>query len=264
MCDNPPVDPFGWSPDQYTAAGTWVAAFAAVATLVVVIWTARYAKGQLDEAQRLRLAQSRPYVVVSIGVEQQMMFMLVVENVGKVPAQNVRVQFDEPPQSTTRELDDLRLLKEPIPTMPPGHRYRAYWDSAPEVFGEDKPYPYPLSYRVAVTYEDQQGHDFGPEHHILDFRIYEGQAAYPKGIPELTKAVEKIQKQQAQWSQRGILVRAVDEVTRERRSYRPILIGRALKQKDDEGWLGLLRFVVGHHRRRYGVYEREGYRRRES
>lgn len=80
--------------------------------------------------------------------------------------------------------------------------------------------------------------------------------AYPKGFHELTKAVEGIQ--------RGIFVRTVDEVTREHRSYRPILIGRALRRKDNEGWLGLLRFVVEHYRSRYGLYERQDSRTRKS
>ncbi len=142
------MDPFGMSPEQYTAAAAWIAALAALGTLIVVTVSARIALGQLREAQSLRLAQSRPYVVVSIGIEQQMMFMLVVENVGTVPARNVRIEFEMVPRSSTRELEDLRLLNEPIPTMPPGHRYRAYWESALQVFSEEEPYPHPMSYGV--------------------------------------------------------------------------------------------------------------------
>jgi hypothetical protein len=248
------------TPEQYAAAGTWVAAFAALGTLGVAVWAAFYAKKQLDESQEMRLAQTRPYVVVSIGVEQQMLFMLVVENVGKVPAQNVRVQFDELPQSSIRELDDLRLLKEAIPTMPPGHRYRAYWESALVVFSEKEPYPYPMSYQVEVSYEDQQGHSFGPERHILDFRVYEGQAQGPKGLGELVKAVEAIAKQQKQWAQKGLRVRASNQDKAERRSVRPMILDRAIRAKRENGWAGLLRYGVEQFQRRHGLHLREPWR----
>ena len=252
------------SPEQYTAAATWLAAIAAVGTLVVVVVTALYAKGQLDEARRMRLSQTRPFIVVSVDVEQRSMFMLSVANIGKVPARNVRVTFDELPHSSITSLDEVRMFNEPIPTMPPGHKYSAYWEVTFRVFDEKKDYEHPLTYRAQVEYEDLEGNEFGPEDYILDLRIFEGQAADPKGMPELVKAVEGLRDEQKKWTGRGLLVRAVDEVTRERRNYRPILIGQALRAKDEDGWRGFCRFVVEHFERRYGLYEREGWRKRKG
>lgn len=256
------MDLFGVSAEQYSAAGTWVAALAALGTLAVVIWTARYAKGQLDEARRLRLAQARPFVVVSVDVEQREMLMLSVENMGTVPALNVRVQFDELPHSPITCLDEVAMFNAPVPMMPPGHRYSAYWDQGWRIFDGEKPYEHPLTYRAEVTYEDQAGHEFGPEEYVLDLRIFKGQAAYPKGLPELVKVVEELRDEHKRWTGHGLFVRAVDEVTRERRNYRPILIGRALRAKDEGGWRGLGLFMAEHFQRRYGLYEREGRRNR--
>lgn len=251
-------------PEQYTAAATWIAALAAVGTLVVVAVTALYAKGQLDEARRLRLAQTRPYVVVSVDVEQRSMFMLTVENIGTVPASNVRVAFDELPHSSITSFDEVRMFNEPIPTMPPGHKYSAYWELTFTVFSEKKPYDHPLSYRAQVTYEDLDGHQFDPETYILDLRIFEGQAAYPKGLPELVKAVEDLRDEHKKWTAKGMFVRAVDEVIRERRNYRPIVIAKALRAKDTDGWPGFVRYLVEHFQRRYGLYERQGWRKRKG
>jgi hypothetical protein len=250
------MDPFGMSPEQYTAAATWIAAIAAIGTLVVVTVTALYAKGQLGGARRLRLAQTRPFVVVSVDVEQRSMFMLTVENVGPVPARNVRVGFDQMPYSTITSFDEVRMLKEPIPTMPPGHKYSAYWELTFKVFDEKQPYPHPLTYRAEVTYEDLEGHAFGPEEYILDLRIFEGQAAYPKGLPELVKVVEDLRDEHKKWTVKGMLVRAIDEVTRERRNYRPIVIAKALRAKDNDGWRGFARYLLEHWQHRYGLYER--------
>lgn len=121
-----------------------------------------------------------------------------------------------------------------------------------------------MSYEVVVSYEDQQGHSFGPERHILDFRIFEGQAQGPKGMPELIKAVEKMQRQHERWSAfgGGLAVRSRDEDKYVRRDHRPIHIAKALRAKDEHGWRGLLDYVVGHLRRQHGLYEREGWRKR--
>ena len=252
------------SPEQYTAAATWIAALAAVGTLVVVTVSALYAKGQLGEARRLRLAQTRPFVVVSVDVEQRSMFMLTVENVGPVPARNVRVSFDQMPYSSITNFGEVRMLKEPIPTMPPGHKYSAHWELAFKVFDDKKPYDHPLAYTAEVTYEDLEGYDFGPEEYILDLRIFEGQAASPKGLPELVKVVEDLRDEHKKWTTRGMFVRAVDEVTRERRNHRPIVIAKALRAKDNDGWRGFVRYLMEHFQRRYGLYERQGWRKQKG
>ena len=64
---------------------SWISAWAAVGTLIVLVVSAVYGIRQFGEAKELRREQARPFVVPSIGVEQQMLFMLVIENVGKTP-----------------------------------------------------------------------------------------------------------------------------------------------------------------------------------
>jgi len=254
------MDSVGANPDLYTAWATIVMAIAATVTLVVVVRTASYARGQLDEARSLRLSQTRPFVVVSVEVQHQSMFMLVVESVGSVPARNVRVVFDQMPHSSFGKFDELRMLNEPIPTMPPGHRYSAHWVQTFKVFDPNHPYEHPLSYEVRVTYEDQAGHQFGPEEYILDLRVFEGQARFPKGMPDLVKAVEELRQQQTGWSRQGLLVRAADQDARDRRGNRTIVIAEALQAKDEHGWRGMLRYVVDYYREYYGLYERPGWR----
>lgn len=252
------MDPFGMSPEQYMAGASWITAIATVATLAVVIFTARYAARQVNEAKELRRAQFRPYVVVSIDIEQQMLFMLAVENVGTTPAHNVRVLFQEPPRSTMKEIEEVRFLKEPTPTMPPSAKFRAYWESSMTVFSENQPYPYPMSYAVDVTYEDHHGHEFGPERYILDFRVYEGQAAGLKGMSELVKTLEKIQRQQEQSARRGIMVKVKNEDRAERRRLRPFVLRRALRERDKEGWFAFFTYLAAHFRRDHGLYEQPG------
>jgi hypothetical protein len=69
------------------------------------------ASGQFQETKELRRAQTRPFVVPSIDVEQQMLFMLKIENVGATPAFNVRLDFEDSPRSESKDIEELRMLK---------------------------------------------------------------------------------------------------------------------------------------------------------
>jgi hypothetical protein len=252
------MDPFGWTPEQYTAAGTWATFFVLLVTALILLVTALYAVKQVQVAEKLRRDQTRPYVVPSIDVEQQTIFMLKVENIGKTPAYGVEIRFDEPPRSQMRDVENLRMLTEPIPTMPPGQQFRAYWESALTVFDEKKPYPHPLSYKVTVTYTDGQGQVYGPEGYLLDFRVYEGQAAGPKGMSELVRAVEKLAAEHKKWTDgiRGLRVNTRDAVKEERRSARPSHLRQTRKAYKDNGLKGATKYWIDLWRRRYGLWSR--------
>lgn len=171
------------TPAESTALATWV-------MTGVLALTAFLIGRQIREAVSIRRQQSRPYVVVSLDVEQRSLIMLVIENAGTTPAYDVTVAFDQSPQSTLHDLADVRMLVEPIPMIPPGRRLRAMWDQGFTVLEEA--YPHPVSYRPTVRYRDQDGHWYGPEEYVLDFRQYDGLALGPPGMPELVKALEAI------------------------------------------------------------------------
>ncbi|MEO2106133.1 MAG: hypothetical protein ABGZ36_10900 [Actinomycetota bacterium] len=251
------MDPFGFSPEQYAAGAAWLTSFATLATLAVIIASAFYAKKQYELGRETRRDQSRPYVVVSIDVEQQHVFMLCVENVGRSPAFNVRINFDKPPRSLHKDIENVRMLKDPIPTLPPRRKLRAWWEVAFDVFSSEKPYPHPLSYRVEVSYEDHEGHEYGPETYILDFRVYEGQPQGLKGLNELIAAVETLHRQQKAFTEKGLLVRTTNQDRSDGRVHRPIHLLRAMREKDKGGWIAFLRYWVGWIQRKYGLYIKE-------
>lgn len=241
------MDPFGMTPEQYAAGAAW-------ATFVVLLLTALFAVWQLREARTLRREHSRPYVVLSLDIQQRVMLMFNVENVGQRPAYNVTISFDQPPQSTLKDIENLRILREPIPTMPPRQVFHAYWESAFTVFDAKEPYPYPMHYRASVTYGDAQGHSYGPEEYVLDFRVFEGQAVAPKGLSALVTAVEAIQKQQKGWQQRGLVVRVRDEDRARRRQDRPVILLKGMREWDKRGLRGLVGYHVDRFRRRHGLF----------
>lgn len=236
----------------------WVSAWAAVGTLVVLVVSAVYGIRQFGEAKKLRREQARPFVVPSIGIEQQMLFMFVIENVGKTPAYDVAVAFDPQPQSEMKDLEAVAILKKPVPTMPPGQKFRAFWESSLTVFDEKKPYQHPLTYNVGVTYKDSTGRKYGPEAYVLDFHVYEGQAIGPKGVSELVNAVEELTKEHKKWTDgvRGINVKFTSAARKARREDRPSHFRRTRQLYAEEGLLAAARYWIEVWRRRYGLWSR--------
>ena len=241
-----------------TDAPAWVSAGAAVATFLVLVVTAIYAVRQFSEAKELRREQTRPFVVPSIGVEQQFLFMYVIENVGKTPAFDVSVAFDPAPESDLNDLENAWILTQPIPTMPPGQRFRTYWESALTVFSEEKPYGHPLSYQAFVTYQDSAGRKYGPERYVLDFQVFRGQAGGTKGLPELVKAVEELTKEHRKWTNgiRGLSVGVVDSVKKARRSERPLHLAATRSAVKDKGIWAACKYWIDVWRNRYGLWIR--------
>lgn len=237
------------SAEAWTAAGTW-------ATFLILGVTLYFVYQQVAEASKLRREQTRPFVVVSIDVEQRSLFMLTVENVGSTPAFDVVIEFDKPVRSSIKEIEDVRMFKEPIPMLPPNRRFRATWESSLDVFGDD--YPHPLSYRATVTYTDHHGRKYGPDPYVLDFRMYEGQAIGPKGLNELVQSVEDLLKEHKKWTDgtKGLLVHSVNAIRKARRDHRPWHLRQMRRAFRDDGWTGAISYWVGVLRRRYGLWSR--------
>jgi hypothetical protein len=230
--------------EMWTAVGTW-------ASVVVMALTLVFVRGQVREAVRLRREQTRPYVVVSLDVEQGQLFMIVVENAGTSAAYDVSIEFDVPPSSALKEIETVRMLREPIPLLPPGRRYRAAWDVGHQVL--DDAYPHPRTYRPTVRYHDHEKHRY-EDTFVLDFNIYDGQALSEPGIPELVRAVEGLGKTFQKWTDgtRGLLTHNIDIERQRRRTNRPSHIRRASREWQEKGPWAAIMYWIDLWRRRYG------------
>jgi hypothetical protein len=150
-----------------------VAACAFVAALTIG-WS------QLHAAQKLRLEQARPYIVVDLlpGQASEKLVDLVVTNIGKSPAYDLRISFDPEPERVDEiaefKLKDTRILNEPTPMFAPGREFRMFFDSAIDRYGSD----FPMSFKVTTAYRDSRGQHFG-ETATVDFDVRRGAAYTP-------------------------------------------------------------------------------------
>lgn len=157
----------------------WVGAVANVGTLAVAGIAAKIALGQLGEARQLREAQAQPFVVVDFeptkGVGHPFMD-LVVKNVGQTMARDVRFKFSPELKSTMYEhstspskLAELAIIKDGIPSLPPGREYRILFDQMPDRFASQS---MPRRYEVEISFSDYRGEPQEALIQVLDLNAY--------------------------------------------------------------------------------------------
>lgn len=146
----------------------------------------------LQEMKVAREEAAAPYVVVYFDVSDEAdpcpEIYLNIKNEGKTTAKNVRLSFD--PQLPTlkyiaksRNLNDLYLVKEGIPLLPPGYRIRTTFGLFPEFAKNGS------IYKVNVSYFDRQNLKCVAEY-VLDISPFSDLLYdFPQGLPVLIKEV---------------------------------------------------------------------------
>jgi hypothetical protein len=240
------MDPFGLSPEQYTAAAEWVSALVLIASIF-------FAVVQVREARLLREEQARPWVVAKFHPD--VAFAIVIVNIGQTVARDVTITFEPPLESTWDRpwgWEESSMLTEGIPMLPPGEELRFHFDT----FHERVKSQLPMVYSVTVSYSTAAGRQLPPDRYVLDLRLYTGMAVPPPTLPDLVRELERVRKELAKWtdSTRGLLVHVVDREKSVRRRDRPWLITRALRVLKKEGPLAFVDHIFTRWRQRLGLY----------
>jgi hypothetical protein len=157
-----------WDAADWTAAGAW-------ATVAVGSGAAWAALRQVRESRHLREAQAQPFIVVALEPDpiDQFMVNLRVENIGQTLARDVKFTFDPPLKSVMdakadddEVLADSPLVKEGIPTMPPGMKIERIFDVVTLWENGEPPV---RRYDVEVNYSDRRGQPQEPLRYPIDF-----------------------------------------------------------------------------------------------
>jgi hypothetical protein len=157
------------------------------------ILSASAAENTVKELLETRDQETRPYIVVYFEVQQGGPFIsLVIKNLGKTVAENVRLNFTPPLRSTTSgvEVHKIAAVTQGIGSMPPGHEIRTFFDSAISLFGDESA---PLTYSVEVSYHGGLRTDARNYKLTLDLQAFRGlMYAHEKDLDDLVKQVEKL------------------------------------------------------------------------
>ncbi len=195
------------------SAEAWAAVGAAATCVVVVVylWLGFLGVRQLREARLSREEQARPFVIVDFTFRKFLIY-LTVRNIGKTPALDVSITFDQPLSSTLEDAEavtDSPLFKAPIPMLAPGRVISVLFDG-PTRFTDAS---LPRIYYVTVKYSDPKRRRFEDPPYPLDLNQYLGSALEQDGLPELVKEVKDIGRTLGRWTDgiRGLQVKTLDK-----------------------------------------------------
>jgi hypothetical protein len=198
-----------------------IIALSTAGQLLVLVVAALYARAQVREARELRKAEARrreaearPYVVVDFEPEVPPLLYLVVSNLGRTMANNVRFEVDPPFRSSQDErwglpVARIKLLTSGIPSLAPGKRHVTAFDT---LFDREK-LGLPSSYRVRIFYEGEDGQRF-EDTQRLDLDLYRDlRPVYRDTIHQVSETLTKIEQRMTGWSSSrgGLLVTTPDE-----------------------------------------------------
>jgi hypothetical protein len=193
-----------------------VVAIAAVGQLLVLVAAALYARAQVREARTLREEQARPFVVVDFEMGNPPIMYLVVANLGRTMARNVRFEIDPPFESgvdasSRVSLAKLKLFTEGIPSLAPGKRIVFLFDLL-----HTRPETLPSLYRVTLRYEGERG-PLPPDEQRLDLDLYRPLIpAQQETVHNVSRTLKEIVKRFDRWTagHDGLLVVSPDEKRR--------------------------------------------------
>jgi hypothetical protein len=156
----------------WTDIGTFAVLAAQLGALGIAAWIAR---SQVAEARRLRRDQARPFVVVDLHlVERSQAIHIVISNLGKTTAENVRLAF-EPALASSLDNEprmvapsQLKVFREGIPSLPPGRRIEIMFD----IFHQRSEQNLPDVYRVTASYYSPSLREHLTDPSVLDLGIY--------------------------------------------------------------------------------------------
>lgn len=131
----------------------------------------KVSEGILKEMKESRDTEIAPYVVVYFDIPYgKHLIHLVVKNVGKSVAENVKLAFQPPLKNSDGELiNDISLIKEGIGSMPPGYEIRTFFDSTISYLGRNE---LPLIYKVNVSYSGGLHSDTRNIEQIMDLSAF--------------------------------------------------------------------------------------------
>lgn len=200
-----------WTPEDFGAASS-------VGTLLVAITATWIARRQLIQARQLREEEAAPAVVVDVvpSPVSGHILDLVIQNIGKTAARDVKIIFDPPVKSATNmagyELCDWSAIRDGIKTLAPGRRLTALFDSAVDRFDSDLP----RQYVVTVESRDSHGRPQRAMTHILDLEpIFGALHTDIRGVHHLVLEVEKLRKAVEPITKKSLTVEVYDGPTRD-------------------------------------------------
>ena len=154
--------------------------------------SAEVSKQTLKEMKDSRDQEVAPYLVAYFDIPYGKYWIdLVIKNVGKSVAENVKLEFQPPLENSKGgKINDTSLIREGIGSMPPGYEVRTFFDSTSSYFNKSE---LPLTYKAKVSYVGGLRSGTRSIEQIMDLSAFKDLTRVDvKGMHELVNKVEKL------------------------------------------------------------------------
>jgi hypothetical protein len=169
----------------------WALVIVSSGLLIATAVYAWYARKQANMMRNNLELETAPNVVAYLDIDHRGMAHLVVQNIGKGIAQDIKVHI-EPPLMTSKDFDpmNMTILKEGIRSLVPGQTIRALIDFERDYFKAKLPDKYTATLTFSGPGQSRRN-NVCP----VDFYIYRNLWEAPlKTVHELVQAIEKLAK----------------------------------------------------------------------
>jgi hypothetical protein len=142
----------------------------------------------LQEARESRVAAMLPRILVYFSAERLQFAEIVIENIGRGTAVDVKFEFTPELQSSWQGAEPAAFFTTPK-VLPPGYRVNHLLDYWPEYFAKNLP----RQYRVRITYKgEEDGKEYSLDQ-LLDASAIDNRVLLDdKGISDVVRELERL------------------------------------------------------------------------
>lgn len=170
-----------------------LASGAQILSSFAVLLLAIFAFFQVAEARAARIAQDSPQILVDVNYSQRTMINIVVRNIGRGAARDIRFDFSAPIESSGGQvISDMPYFKEGIAFLAPNTEIATVWDSYASAVEVMKEKGLRNGITVTARYKDLRGKPYSTQW-ALNPLVLEGSGyADYREFEDQVRALEKI------------------------------------------------------------------------
>jgi hypothetical protein len=170
-----------------------LASGAQILSSVAVLLLAVFAFFQVMEQRAARIAQDSPQILVDVNYSQRTMINIVVRNIGRGAAKDIRFDFSAPIESSGGQtISDMAYFKEGIAFLAPNTEIATVWDSYADAVEVLKEKGLRNGITVTVRYKDLRGKAYSTRWTINPLILEGSGYADYREFEDLVRALEKI------------------------------------------------------------------------
>lgn len=144
-----------------------------IAVYVIKTWDIANSNRQtVEEMKRSRIKEALPYVIIYFHIRSNHIIEIVVKNIGRTPAKNIKVSSEPKIRSSENIINVYidKILANGIASLAPDQEMRFMLDVAHQYLGKELP----KEYNVEISFGNELTNEISTIQQIIDINSVEG------------------------------------------------------------------------------------------